>query len=48
MFSEMLVSESVKGKIIVNGSLGCITEVKSEMEISQKEDTLFTNGNDRF
>lgn len=36
MFSDMFVSESVKEKIVIGGSLGCITEVKSDMEISQR------------
>ena len=39
-FSDMFVSESVKGKI-VSGSLGSIAEVKSDLEISEKEENGF-------
>ena len=38
MFSDMFVSESVKGKIVMDGSLGSIAEVKSDLELSEKEE----------
>jgi len=43
MYSDMFVSESVKEKIVVSASLGRISEVKSDMEFSQKEETVFTS-----
>lgn len=34
MFSDLFVSSTVKGKIIMSASLGKISEVKSDMEMS--------------
>lgn len=34
MFSDLFVSSTVKGKIIMSASLGKISEVKSDMEVS--------------
>ena len=36
IFSEMFVSSAVKGKVMLSGSLGSISEVKSEMELSNQ------------
>lgn len=40
MFSEMFVSSTIKGKILLSGSLGSISEVKSDMEISCPTESL--------
>lgn len=37
MFSEMLVSATIRGRVVVSASLGSITEVKSDMEVSMPE-----------
>ncbi len=36
----MFVSSAVKGKVLVSGSLGSISEVKSEMELSNQTEGL--------
>jgi hypothetical protein len=41
MFSDLFVSSTVKGKIIMSASLGKISEVKSDMEVSCISQTKF-------
>lgn len=43
IFSDMFVSSSVKGKIMLSGSLGSISEVKSDMEISNPTETIINH-----
>lgn len=46
IFSDMFVSSAVKGKIVLSGSLGSISEVKSDMEISCPSEAIgYTNRN---
>ena len=37
MLSEMFVSESIKERIVMSASLGKISEVRSELEVSEWE-----------
>lgn len=43
MFSEMFVSSGIKAKIMLSGSLGSISEVKSDLEISNPTESLVNN-----
>lgn len=39
----MFVCSTIKEKIMMSGSLGSISEVKSEMEISNPTETIINN-----
>ena len=44
----MFVSSTIKGRIILNGSLGSISEVHSHMEISCPTERLSVSGNHSY